>query len=60
MFGIGFFEALVILGALLVVVGPQRLPAIAIECAKFLRKCRIWMDDIKKRIYEQDTPERPS
>jgi Sec-independent protein translocase protein TatA len=60
MFGISLPEALVILAAALIVVGPEKLPKVAISVARFLRQCRTFIDDIRHaslhQISEPKTP----
>jgi sec-independent protein translocase protein TatB len=47
MFGIGFWEMLVIAGLVLVAVGPDRLPGMLKQLAKFYRQFRRTADDIR-------------
>jgi sec-independent protein translocase protein TatB len=47
MFGIGFWEMLVIAGLVLVAVGPERLPGMLKQLAKFYRQFRRTAEDIR-------------
>jgi len=47
MFGIGFWEMLVIAGLVLVAVGPDRLPEMLKQLAKYYRQFRRTADDIR-------------
>jgi sec-independent protein translocase protein TatB len=60
MFGIGFFELLVIFCAIIIFVGPERLPKAAVEVAKFVRSCRNLMMDVRNHVTERDFSDRTS
>lgn len=47
MFGIGFWEMLVIAGLVLVAVGPERLPGMLKQLAKFYRQFRRTAEDVR-------------
>ncbi|ADE13269.1 twin-arginine translocation protein, TatB subunit [Nitrosococcus halophilus Nc 4] len=53
MFDIGFWEILVILVILLVVVGPERLPTVARTTALWIRKARRFVSQIKQEVEEE-------
>lgn len=55
MFGLGLFEIIIILAALLIVVGPDKLPGMAVQLAKFVRQCRLMIYDIKFKLNERPT-----
>lgn len=50
MFGIGFWELVVLLVIGLIVVGPQRLPAFARETARWVRRVRRFTTDARREI----------
>ncbi|QBQ54564.1 Sec-independent protein translocase protein TatB [Nitrosococcus wardiae] len=50
MFDIGFWEILVILIILLLVVGPERLPTVARTMAIWIRKARRLVTQIKREV----------
>ncbi|ABA59500.1 Sec-independent protein translocase protein TatB [Nitrosococcus oceani] len=53
MFDIGFWEILVILVILLIVVGPERLPAVARTTALWIRKARRFVSQVKQEVEEE-------
>lgn len=50
MFGIGFWELVVLLVIGLLVVGPDRLPAFARETARWVRRVRRFTTDARREI----------
>lgn len=50
MFGIGFWELVVLLVVGLLVVGPERLPAFARETARWVRRIRRFTTDARREI----------
>ncbi len=53
MFDIGFWELTLIALILLVVVGPERLPAIATKAGRYLREAKNFIDNIKSKVNEE-------
>ncbi|ADJ29830.1 Sec-independent protein translocase protein TatB [Nitrosococcus watsonii] len=53
MFDIGFWEILVILVILLIVVGPERLPTVARTTALWIRKARRFVSQVKQEVEEE-------
>ncbi|MBC08860.1 MAG: twin-arginine translocase subunit TatB [Gammaproteobacteria bacterium] len=58
MFEIGFPELLVIAAITLVVVGPEKIPQVIKTVSKFLRRLRLYFENIKQEIEKEiDTDE---
>ena len=58
MFEIGFPELLVIAAITLVVVGPEKIPQVIKTVSKFLRRLRLYFENIKQEIEREiDTDE---
>ncbi len=57
MFGIGFFELIVILVVALLVVGPSRLPEVARAVGKALGEFKRMADDVKDSLEQELTKE---
>lgn len=53
MFDIGFWEILVILVILLIVVGPERLPTVVRTTALWVRKARRFISQVKREVEEE-------
>ncbi len=49
-FGLGFFEVLVILFIALVIYGPERLPKIAKQIAVVIKRFRLFADELKNSL----------
>lgn len=59
MFGLGFWEVLLILAVALLVFGPARLPGLARSLGRGLREFRRASSDLQQAILSADTPEPP-
>lgn len=57
MFGIGFTELLIILVIALLVVGPERLPALARQLGSFVREIRKMYDQVREQARAEIGPE---
>lgn len=57
MFGLGFWEVLLILAVALLVFGPARLPGLARSLGRGLREFRRASSDLQQAILSADTPE---
>ncbi len=58
MFGLGFWEIMVILALALIVIGPKKLPDIAKTLGKGLREFRSATDDLKNS-FDPTAPPKP-
>jgi sec-independent protein translocase protein TatB len=47
MFGLGFMEIFVILVVAIIALGPEKLPTVAVDVAKFLKKLKSGVEDAK-------------
>jgi len=52
-FGIGFWEILLILVLALIVVGPQRLPEMAVQLARLVRQLRRYAGQVTGQLREE-------
>ncbi len=50
MFDIGFSEMFLILVIALIVIGPERLPAVATKIGRFIRKARQTFENVKRDV----------
>ncbi|MDD2698686.1 MAG: Sec-independent protein translocase protein TatB [Arcobacteraceae bacterium] len=50
MFGLGFMEIFVILVVAVIALGPEKLPSVAVDVAKFLKKLKAGIDDAKSTL----------
>ncbi len=50
MFGLGFMEIFVILVVAVIALGPEKLPSVAVDVAKFLKKLKTGIDDAKSTL----------
>lgn len=50
MFGMGFFEILMIAVVAIIFLGPEKLPKALVDMAKFLRAVKKTMDDAKENL----------
>ena len=57
MFGLGFWEVLLILAVALLVFGPARLPGLARSLGRGLREFRRASSDLQQAILSADTPD---
>ena len=57
MFGLGFWEVLLILAVALLVFGPARLPGLARSLGRGLREFRRASSDLQQAILSTDTPD---
>ena len=57
MFEIGFPEVLVIAAITLVVVGPEKIPQLIKTVSLFLKRFRLYFENIKQEIEKDGTPE---
>lgn len=47
MFGLGFMEIFVILVVAIIALGPEKLPTVAVDVARFLKKLKSGVEDAK-------------
>ena len=50
MFGLGFMEIFVILVVAVIALGPEKLPSVAVDVAKFLKKLKTGIEDAKSTL----------
>jgi len=50
MFGLGFMEIFVILVIAVIALGPEKLPGVAVDVAKFLKKLKGGIEDAKSTL----------
>ncbi len=50
MFGLGFMEIFVILVVAIIALGPEKLPSVAVDIAKFLKKMKSGIEDAKSTL----------
>ena len=50
MFGLGFMEIFVILLVAVIALGPEKLPRVAVDVAKFLKKMKTGIEDAKSTL----------
>jgi sec-independent protein translocase protein TatB len=50
MFGLGFMEIFVILVVAVIALGPEKLPSVAVDVAKFLKKLKSGVEDAKSAL----------
>ena len=50
MFGMGFFEILVIAAVAIIFLGPEKLPKALVDVAKFIKAVKRTMDDAKESL----------
>ena len=50
MFGLGFMEIFVILLVAVIALGPEKLPRVAVDVAKFLKKMKSGIEDAKSTL----------
>jgi len=50
MFGLGFMEIVVILVVAVIALGPEKLPSVAVDVAKFLKKLKSGVEDAKSAL----------
>lgn len=50
MFGLGFMEIFVILVVAVIALGPEKLPTVAVDVARFLKKLKSGVEDAKSAL----------
>lgn len=50
MFGLGFMEIFVILVVAIIALGPEKLPTVAVDVARFLKKLKSGVEDAKSAL----------
>ena len=50
MFGMGFTEIILILVVAIIALGPEKLPTVAVDVAKFFKKMKTSVDEVKDTI----------
>jgi len=50
MFGLGFMEIFVILVIAIIALGPEKLPSVAVDVARFLKKLKNGVEDAKSAL----------
>jgi sec-independent protein translocase protein TatB len=50
MFGMGFAEIILILVVAIIALGPEKLPTVAVDVAKFFKKMKTSVDEVKETI----------